>query len=68
MNKQVKHRAQKLLDEKINDVFFELQEDLGIEYGDIYPLQAVKLDELIENLAELIADVIESELDIQVEY
>lgn len=48
-----------MLEEKINDIFLEIQEEEGIESGDIMPLDSYVLENLTMELAETIASVIE---------
>ena len=48
----------KLLDEKVNEIFFEMQTELNIQDGGIYPLDALKLDGLQEELAKHIEHVL----------
>ena len=54
----MKEKILELLDEKVNEIFFEMQTELNIEYGDIEPLLALHLDELQEKLAEHIEKVL----------
>ena len=54
----LKEKILELLDEKVNEIFFKMQEELKINNGDIYPLDALYLEELEEKLAEHIKDVL----------
>lgn len=47
-----------MLDEKVNEVFEEMQSELGIEHGDIEPMMALRLDEELDRLTEMIRDVL----------
>lgn len=47
-----------LLDEKVNEVFAEMQSELKIEHGDIEPLMALRLDEELDRLTEMIRDIL----------
>ena len=47
-----------LLEEKINEVFFVMQEELSITSGDISPLDAMYLEELQGKLADHIEYVL----------
>ena len=47
-----------LLEEKINEVFFVMQEELNIKNGDIAPLDALYLEELQGKLADHIEYVL----------
>lgn len=46
-----------LIEEKNNDIFLEYQKQNGIKSGDITPLQALQLEELQNELANLIMSV-----------
>lgn len=46
-----------LIDEKVNEIFFEYQTRAGIENGDISPIDALKLDEIQQQLEHLIRSV-----------
>ena len=54
----MKERINEMLEEKINDIFLEIQEEEGIESGDIAPIDSYVLDNLTMELAEKIANVI----------
>lgn len=47
----------KLIEEKTDDVFLKYQEKNDIKSGDISPGQALRLDELQNELAELVMHV-----------
>lgn len=47
-----------LLDEKVNEVFLEMQSELGIEDGGIEPMMALRLDEELDRLTEMVRDVL----------
>lgn len=53
-----KHEIMTLIDEKLNEVFKELQDREGITEGDIDPMDALELDRLTEQAAELVHKVI----------
>lgn len=59
----MKEKIYELLDEKVNDVYFHFQEKLNIKYGDITPGQLFKQDELLEQLATLIEEVLIMEME-----
>lgn len=46
-----------LLEERINDIFLEYQNANGIKSGDISPLQALQLEDIQNQLANLIMKV-----------
>lgn len=46
-----------LIEEKNNDIFLEYQKQNGIKSGDISPMQALRLEELQNELADLIMNV-----------
>lgn len=50
-----------LLDEKINEVFYEMQKKFGIESGDISPMDAFELDEITKKLTKHIVKVLETQ-------
>ena len=54
-----------LLEEKVNEVYLEMQEELNIQYGDITPLDALYQDKLIGNLAEHIENVLTWQQDLK---
>lgn len=54
----MKTKIAELLDEKVNEIFFEMQKELNIDDWGIYPLDALYLDELQEKLVNHIADVL----------
>lgn len=54
-----KHEIMALIDTKLNEVFAEVQKVKGITEGDIDPMDAVELDRLTEQAAELIHRVTE---------
>ncbi len=47
-----------LIHDKIDEIFLELQDANNINDGGIYPLDALRLEEIEEELAELITRVI----------
>ena len=47
-----------MLDEKVNEVFIEMAEELGIEDGGIEPMMALRLDEELDKLTEMIRDIL----------
>lgn len=46
-----------LIEEKVNDIFYDYQTVNGIDNGDISPLHSLKLEEIQNDLAELIIEV-----------
>lgn len=53
-----KHKIMALLDQKVNEVFAEVQEQEGIKDGDIDVMDALALDRLVEQATELIHNVV----------
>lgn len=51
----------RLLEDKINEAFAEIQSDNGITNGDIEPFDAFQLDDLTTDLAKLIDTVIKKQ-------
>ena len=54
MNKKIRE----LLNEKINEIFSEMQNDLNIQNGDIFPMDALRMEELQNKLADNIEYVL----------
>ena len=54
----MKDKIKDLLDEKVNEVFIEMAEELGIEDGGIEPMMALRLDEELDKLTEMIRDIL----------
>lgn len=54
----MKNKIKGLLDEKVNEVFAEMQSELGIEDGGIEPMMALRLDEELDRLTEMIRDIL----------
>lgn len=54
MNREIKA----LLEDKINDVFIEMQQKMDIKSGDITPEMAFTLDEELNRLTEMIRDIL----------
>ena len=50
-----------LLDEKVNEIFFEMQTELHILNGDITPLEKLELDNCMEKLADIIETVLKNQ-------
>ena len=53
-----KHEIMALIDTKLNEVFKEVQEHEGITEGDVDVMDALELDKLTEQAAELVHRVI----------
>lgn len=47
-----------LLEDKVNEVFLEMQSELGIKDGGIEPMMALRLNEELDCLTEIIRDVL----------
>ena len=60
-----KEELKEFLDEKINEVFLEYQTKMGIESGDIYPLEAFALDDLEDQMTDLILRVCERNMGVR---
>ena len=54
----MKEKILQLLDDKVDEVFLEMQEELNIEDGNIFPLDALELDNCKEQLANIIESVL----------
>ena len=48
--------------DKVNEIFANVQNHFGIEYGDIDPEQAMRLDEIQNDLTDLISQIIENQI------
>ena len=51
--------VEKMLEESVSDVFLRCQNERHIDNGDISPLDALRLEELIRGLAQHIEKVLE---------
>jgi len=60
-----KEELKEFLDEKINEVFLEYQTKMGIESGDIHPLEAFALDNLEDQMTDLILRVCERNMGVR---
>ena len=47
-----------LLDNSVNDIFYQLQNELGIESGDIFPDEVQDLESAQYDLAVVIANIL----------
>ena len=54
-----------LVEDKVNEIFEELQKENNIANGDIAPLDALELDEAKEKLADIINRVIDFEISLK---
>ena len=61
MEEKLKTEIQAEIDEAVNTIFLNHQKEMGIEYGDIMFLDAIRLTEAQDNLANIIAEVLISE-------
>ena len=50
------------LQEKVNEVYLKYQERLYIKTGDISPLDHLKQDEIVNDLAQMITNVLISQM------
>ena len=57
----MKNEIFKLLEEKVNEVYLHFQDKLNIRDGGIHPEVALRQDEILEELAELIDKVLTME-------
>lgn len=51
-----------LLEEKVDEIFLQMQDELNIENGDIFPLDKFELDNCIEQLADKIETVLNTQM------
>lgn len=54
----MRDKIKNLLDEKVNEIFIECQSEMGIVSGDITPEMALRLDEELDKLTEMIRDIL----------
>jgi len=59
---EIKLQVNELLEDKLDDLILEMQNKLGIEYGDVYPDVAMKCDEIQEKMADVISLILEMQL------
>lgn len=52
----------KMISEKVDEIFFDLQTKNGIESGDIAPFDDLALEDAVETLADIIERVIRYEM------
>ena len=57
-----KEKILNLLEEKIDEIFLEMQDELNIEDGNIFPLDKYELDICISTLADKIKTVLDSQM------
>lgn len=60
-------KVKDMVDEKINDLFYEVQEVLDIQSGDITPGELFDLDDKQEELANLIIEIIKHQYENELE-
>lgn len=54
----MRDKIKDLLDDKVNEIFIECQSEMGIVSGDITPEMALRLDEELDKLTEMIRDIL----------
>lgn len=54
----MKNKIKAMLEEKLDEVFCEMQKEMGIESGDIEPLMLKQIDEELDCLTEMVRDVL----------
>ena len=59
--KMTKEKILQLLDDKVNEVFFEMQQELKIEDGNIFPLDHLELNYCICALADKIECILNTQ-------
>ena len=57
----MREKIVQLLEDKVNEVFLEMQDDLGIQDGGIFPLDELDLNDCKEHLAEVIERVLNTQ-------
>lgn len=59
------YQIKQSIDAKVNDVFADFQNKMGIESGDIEPFLYLKLEKAEENLSDVIKEALYAQLDYQ---
>ncbi len=59
--KEIHERLKNMIDEKVNEIFYDLQTELEIESGDINPMQLLRLEETESNLSDIMLAVLRFE-------
>ena len=57
-----KEKILNLLEEKVDEIFLQMQNDLNIEDGNIFPLDKYELDICISTLADKIETVLNTQM------
>mgnify|MGYP003413189621 CR=1 FL=1 len=57
-----KEKILNLLEEKVDEIFLEMQNELGIDDGNIFPMDKLELDNSMEQLADKIKLVLDSQM------
>lgn len=57
----MKEKILQLLENKVDEIFLEMQNELNIQDGNIFPLDALELDNCMENLANKIEHVLNTQ-------
>lgn len=57
-------KIRELLEDKVTDIFVEIQNEYGITCGDCSPLDEFKLDRAEGELAEIIASVLRNQTEV----
>lgn len=58
----MKDKIANMLDEKVNEIFLAMQNDLGIKNGDVSPMDAYDLDNCRDELAEIIERILKNQI------
>lgn len=53
------------LDTAIDRIFYEMQNEMGITHGDVYPEELFELDDMEERMAGLINTMLEHQKEIE---
>lgn len=61
----MKEKIENLLNEKLNEIFIELQNENQIMAGDTTPEQEIELDEAKEKIVDAINKILEFELSLK---
>lgn len=57
-----KEKILNLLEEKVDEIFLQMQDELNIEDGNIFPLDKYELDICINTLADKIETVLNTQM------
>ena len=60
----MKNKIASMLDDCIYEIFLECQNELEITFGDVEPIDEIKLNRLINELAEHVSNILEKQKEV----